>query len=122
MKINLFFKSVVFLLCAGVFAYAQNPTPTPKVVGEVTITSTKANSDPAYKEFRKASEAPSSFSGQYATVNNLVLKRDAATFTLRSGEMYFLAPAQGKTTGAVFFGDANFQAMMKDFIASHYKA
>ena len=107
MKIKVSFRSVVLLLCLGVFAYAQNPspTPTPKIVGEVTVTATKANIDPVYAEFRKLSEASGSFSGEYATVNNLVLKRDAATITLRSGEVYFLTPAEGKTTGAVFFGD-----------------
>lgn len=89
------------------FAFAQNPQPTqtPKVVGEVTITATKANTDPVYTKFRKLSETANSFSGEYATVSNLSLQRDAATFNLRSGEMYFLTAAEGKTTGAVFFGD-----------------
>src|SRR5712691_7287922 len=41
----------------------------------------------------------------YASVSNLVLKRDAATFTLKSGEIYFLAPVQGRVTGAVFIGE-----------------
>src|SRR5205085_8252943 len=54
---------------------------------------------------RKLSDDKTAFSGEYATVSNLVLKRDAATFTLRSGEIYFLTPVDGKTSGAVFFGD-----------------
>ncbi|MGI8494496.1 MAG: hypothetical protein ACR2L1_04175, partial [Pyrinomonadaceae bacterium] len=90
------------------FGHSQTPTPTPtppNVVGEVTVTATKANVDPVYVKFRKMSEAPNAFSGEYAAVNNLVLQRDAATFTLRSGEIYFLTPTDGKTTGAVFFGD-----------------
>ncbi|HEX8287726.1 MAG TPA: hypothetical protein VF556_07025 [Pyrinomonadaceae bacterium] len=29
----------------------------------------------------------------------------AAAFNFRSGEIYFLTSAEGKTTGAVFFGD-----------------
>lgn len=108
MKIKLFFKSIIALCFLAMLGYAQNPTPTPtppKVVGEVTVTTTKANTDPVYTEFRKLSEAPNSFGGAYATVNNLELKRDAATFILHSGEIYFLTPAEGKTTGAVFFGD-----------------
>ena len=110
MKINVFFKSVIALFCLAAGGYAQNPTPTPpNVVGEVTVTATKANSDPVYTKFRKLSEAPNSFGGDYATVNNLVLKRDAATFTLKNGELYFLTPAEGKTTGAVFFGDGEMQ-------------
>jgi hypothetical protein len=108
MKLEVFFKSVFMLLCLSVIGDAQNPSPTPtppNVVGEVTVTATKGNIDPVYTEFRKLSTAPNAFSGEYATVNNLVLQRDAATFTLQSGEIYFLTPAEGKTTGAVFFGD-----------------
>jgi len=76
-----------------------------KVVGEVTVTATKANTDAAYLELRKQSENANAFSGDYAAVNNLILKRDAASFNLRSGEIYFLTTADGAATGAVFFGD-----------------
>lgn len=65
----------------------------------------KANIDPVYQELRQKSASADSFSGDAAVVNNLVLKRDAATFTLKSGELYFLAPVEGRTTGAVFFGE-----------------
>lgn len=108
MKINSYLKSLTVLFFLAVSIYAQTPTPTPTpatVVGEVTVTATKANTDPAYVGLRKSSTAQTSFSGDYATVSNLEIKRDAATFNLRSGEIYFLAPADGKTTGAVFFGD-----------------
>lgn len=105
MKLNVFFKSAAALICLATSFYAQTPTPTPRLVGEVTVTATKGNTDPVYTEFRKLSELPNSFSGEYATVANLVLQRDAAAFNLRSGEMYFLTAANGKTTGAVFFGD-----------------
>ena len=97
---------ILSILCFVVSTFAQETKPTPpNVVGEVTVTATKANIDPVYTEFRKLSESPNAFSGEYATVNNLVLQRDAATFTLRNGEIYFLTPAQGRTTGAVFIGD-----------------
>lgn len=107
MKINVLFKSIALLISFATLAIAQNPQPTttPRVVGEVNVTATKANTDPLYTKFRKLSEATNAFSGDYATVNNLSLQRDAATFNLRSGEIYFLASAEGKTTGAVFFGD-----------------
>jgi len=107
MKIKNLFKVLSLILGITFFAQAQDPKPTatPRVVGEVTVTATKANIDPVYVELRKLSESPNAFSGEYVSVNNLVLKRDAATFTLRSGEIYFLTPAQGKTTGAVFIGD-----------------
>jgi hypothetical protein len=107
MKMTLCLRSIAVLFLLTVLTYAQNPSPspTPPVVGEVTIKASKANIDPAYVKLRGLSEEPGAFSGEYATVNNLELKRDAATFTLRSGELYFLTPADGKTTGAVFFGE-----------------
>lgn len=107
MKFRELLTVLTLLLFAVSLNPAQSPTPTatPNVVGEVTVTSAKANIDPVYQEFRKLSENAGAFSGEYASVSNLVLKRDAATFTLRSGEIYFLTPAQGKTTGAVFIGD-----------------
>jgi Carboxypeptidase regulatory-like domain/Peptidase family M1 domain len=69
---------------------------------------TKPNEDPVYQKLRQQAESAQDFAGEYATVNNLVLKRDAATFTLRSGEVYFLPPVEGRTTGAVFVGDGEF--------------
>lgn len=129
MKVKELLKTLVLLVFVASLGQAQNPTltPTPNVVGEVTITSAKANIDPVYQEFRKLSENAGAFSGEYASVNNLILKRDAATFTLRSGEIYFLTPAQGKITGAVFIGDGEItltppvdseKKMMKFFIES----
>jgi hypothetical protein len=68
-------------------------------------TSSKANSDPVYQKLRQLAKEGQDFSGAYASVNNLVLKRDAATFKLRTGELYFLPPVEGRVTGAVFIGD-----------------
>ena len=72
----------------------------------VTVTSSgpKPNSDPTYQSLRRQGEAQD-FTGEYAQVTNLVLKRDAATFTLASGELYFLPPVDGRVTGAVFVGE-----------------
>ena len=44
-------------------------------------------------------------SAEALTVNNLDLKRDTATFHLHSGIVCFVAPVQGKVTGAVFVGN-----------------
>lgn len=74
----------------------------------VNIAPVKANTDAGYQRLRTASTPPDSFGGDFATVNNLVLKRDAGIFTLRSGEIYFLAPVDGRTVGAVFLGDGEF--------------
>jgi hypothetical protein len=75
----------------------------------VNASGLKANSDAVYQSFRQASKNPLSFGGPYATVNNLVLRRDAATFTLRSGEIYFLVPGENRSIGAVFIGDGEVQ-------------
>ncbi|HEY9285784.1 MAG TPA: carboxypeptidase regulatory-like domain-containing protein [Pyrinomonadaceae bacterium] len=81
----------------------------PAVEETVTATaaagpSARANADPNYRQLRQKLDSEQ-FTGDYAVVNNLVLRRDAATFTLRSGELYFLAPVLGRSTGAVFLGD-----------------
>ena len=43
--------------------------------------------------------------GAVAVVDNLILKRDAATFKFIKGEIYFLTPVEGRVVGAVFVGD-----------------
>ncbi|MEO8436749.1 MAG: carboxypeptidase regulatory-like domain-containing protein, partial [Pyrinomonadaceae bacterium] len=71
----------------------------------ITATGPRPNTDPVYQELRQGGKGLEDFQGPYASVNNLVLKRDAATFTLRSGEIYFAPFVQNRTVGAVFFGD-----------------
>lgn len=76
--------------------------------GSITVTASTAKGgkgDAVYQQLRAQAAATGDFSGPYATVNNLVLKRDAGIFTLRSGELYFLPPVEGRMTGAVFIGD-----------------
>jgi hypothetical protein len=72
---------------------------------KIATANQKGNSDLTYQQLRQQGKTPQEFSGAYATVNNLVLKRDAATFTLRSGDIYFVSPVEGRITGAVFIGD-----------------
>lgn len=67
----------------------------------------KPNADPVYQSLRQMAQSPTAFSGRVARVNNLVLKRDLAIFTLRSGEIYFAAPIEGRTIAAVFIGDGD---------------
>lgn len=62
------------------------------------------NTHPTYTQLR-----PVSLSGEYSSVENLVLKRDTGTITFRQGHLYFLAPVDGRITGAVFIGDGEFQ-------------
>ncbi|MFL6229741.1 MAG: carboxypeptidase regulatory-like domain-containing protein [Pyrinomonadaceae bacterium] len=63
--------------------------------------------DETYQLLRHQAASPAEFTS-VAAVNNLVLKRDAATFTLKSGELYFLAPVEDRTVGAVFVGEGEF--------------
>ena len=67
----------------------------------------KGNLDPIYQSLRMLAKTDQDFGGPYATVNNLILKRDAATFTMKSGEIYFLAPVENRYTGAVFIGSGD---------------
>lgn len=75
------------------------------VEATVTVTTTKANTDSLYQQLRQQAKTDSDFAGPFATVNNLVLKRDEATFTLKSGEIYFTPAVKDRTFGAVFFGE-----------------
>jgi len=61
------------------------------------------NADPTYQQLRNLT-----LSGEAVSVSNFDLKRDAGTFHLHSGTVCFVAPVQGKVTGAVFVGDGNF--------------
>jgi hypothetical protein len=60
------------------------------------------NSDPVYQQLRNVS-----LGSEAVTVKNLELKRDAVIFHLQSGTVCFVAPVQGKVTGAVFVGNGN---------------
>jgi carboxypeptidase family protein/peptidase M1-like protein len=69
------------------------------------IAGPKANSDPLYQQLRQQAKTDQEFAGPYATVSNLVLQRDAAKFTLKSGEIYFVTSIEGRVTGGVFIGE-----------------
>lgn len=94
----------LLLLAAAAFFTAGVSAQNDKPLGEVTVFA----DDPVYKMLRTGSAAADAFSGEYATVNNLVLKKDAGYFNLRSGAVYFLKPSDGRTTGAVFLGTGEF--------------
>ncbi len=63
-----------------------------------------ANSDPIYTQLRNVN-----VSGESCLVERLVIRRDTATFTFKQGEFHFLAPVEGRVTGAVFLGDGEFE-------------
>jgi hypothetical protein len=92
-----FLFSLVVLTGFSVIVPAQTPTP--------LAAESEANSDLVYQQIRRKSDSPEDFNGQVATINGLVLRRDAATFKFNSGEIYFLSPVEGRNIGAVFLGD-----------------
>jgi hypothetical protein len=84
------FGALVCVLAISAVVAAENPAvPAP-------------NSDFTYQQLRNIG-----LSAQSVAVTDFTLKRDAATFHLRSGTVCFLTPVQGKVTGAVFVGDGN---------------
>jgi Carboxypeptidase regulatory-like domain/Peptidase family M1 domain len=85
----------------GAIAAADIKLEIAPVEADVNVTPMKANTDPVYQQLRQISD----FAGQFGTVRNLIIKRDAAIFTLRSGEIYFAPPIEGRITAAVFIGD-----------------
>ncbi|HYK20923.1 MAG TPA: carboxypeptidase-like regulatory domain-containing protein, partial [Pyrinomonadaceae bacterium] len=72
---------------------------------KVSAATQKGNQDPVYQALRQLGRTDQDFAGSYAVVNNLILKRDAASFTLKSGELYFITPVENRVTAAVFIGD-----------------
>jgi hypothetical protein len=89
------------------------------VEAAVTVGTTKANTDPVYQQLRQTGKTESEFGGPFATVNNLILKRDANVFTLRSGEIYFVPPIEGRVTAAVFVGDGEMTLVPPTPIEKH---
>ena len=75
----------IFASCLGML-HAQRP----------------GNSNPFYEQLRTLLPG-----GDVIAVKNLELKRDAATFTFRSGNIAFYGEVNGKVTGAVFKGDGH---------------
>lgn len=71
----------------------------------VSTDASKGNTDPVYQQLRKQATTDDEFSGPYATVSNIIIRREGAAFMLRSGEIYFAKPVEGRFTGAVFIGD-----------------
>ncbi|MGA8224476.1 MAG: hypothetical protein WB780_22715 [Candidatus Acidiferrales bacterium] len=86
----------LLFLHAGATASTQQDEPQ-------TATAAVPNSDPVYQQLRNITP-----SGKTIVVKDFVLKRDAGTFTFKSGSFSFLTPVLGKTTGAVFIGSATF--------------
>jgi hypothetical protein len=72
------------------------------------------NSDPTYQQLRNIQLGSEAYA-----VQNLDLKRDAATFRLKNGTVCFVSPVQGKVTGAVFNGDGTMTLEPPNAIERH---
>ncbi len=90
--------AVATLLLGTSFA-AQQSSP---AQAPVPAAPSGPNSDPTYQQLRNITLGSESIS-----VEAVDLKRDAATFHLKSGYICFTAPVQGKVTGAVFVGEGS---------------
>src|SRR5215217_3073483 len=90
------------------------------VEAEVKVsTGQKGNLDPVYQSLRQLGRSDQDFAGNYAVVSNLQLKRDAANFNLKSGELYFITPIEGRVTAAVFIGDGELSLTPPTEIEKH---
>jgi hypothetical protein len=94
--------ALLVLTLLGSLCWAQQLSQRPPETAPAPQTSIPPNSHPVYQQLRSTR-----LSGEIATVQNLVLQRDVATFTFRSGRFYFLSPVNGRVTGGVFVGDGN---------------
>jgi hypothetical protein len=62
-----------------------------------------ANSDPTYQQLRSIQ-----MGGESVAVQDVKLTREGGVFHLKSGSVCFLAPVEGRVTGAVFVGEGTF--------------
>jgi len=93
------FLLMLFLSSIATLSQELSSRPTVPLVPPPQI----VNSEPTYVKVRNID-----ISGEVVEVKDLVLKRDAGTFTFKSGRFFFLSPVEGKITGAVFVGDGSF--------------
>jgi carboxypeptidase family protein/peptidase M1-like protein len=89
------------------------------VEASVTVSTVKANSDPTYQQLRQQAKTAGDFAGPFATVNELVIKRDRAIFTLKSGQIYFTPAIQDRVFGAVFIGKGELQLTPPTEVEKH---
>jgi hypothetical protein len=88
-------NAFIIVLLASIFVFSINAC-------SQNAPAIQPNTDPAYQQLRNVGLGSESI-----TVNNVVLKRDAATFTLKTGTVCFFVPVNGKVTGAIFTGQGS---------------
>lgn len=92
-------RLLLLLAPLALFGVAGKALATPDQPGAAN----GANNDPTYIQLRNIRIGAESIH-----VKDFTLKKDAGTFTFRSGVFSLLEPVNGKITGAVFTGDGSF--------------
>lgn len=83
-------------------------------LGARSAAQAQPSDDPRYRALRDATPS------ETWSVENLELHRDAASITLKSGNITFLTPAAGRVAMAVFSGEGRFQLKPTASIESNY--
>lgn len=98
----------LFICCAFLLttAFAQD-----LATREDAATGLKPNADATYQQLRNVA-----LGTEYVPAAGMVLKRDAATFTFKSGAFCFTNAVEGKVTGAVFVGEGTFSMTPPTFV------
>ena len=96
------------LRCLGSFLFlASLPSP-------LAVATTAPNANSTYRQLRNLLPG-----GAEISVSNLVLKRDAGTFTFTRGNFAFFGEVNGKVTGAVFGGTGHFHLAAPTAVERH---
>ncbi len=100
---KLVLRTLLCLVVSFAALSAQELQTRPEVPAAPTGPAKAPNSEPTYQQLRRVQ-----LGNESVPANGAVLLRDAGTFTFQSGTICFLAPVNGKVTGAVFSGFGTF--------------
>ena len=98
-----FLTLLVAMACAGACAAQTLETRPAQPNSAPAAPRALANNEPTYLKLRNIK-----LGTETVHVNNFTMKREAGTFTFKSGAFQFVEPVNGKITGAVFIGDGSF--------------
>jgi len=98
-----FLTVLVAMACAGLSAAQTLETRPAQPASAPVAPRALANNEPIYLKLRNIK-----LGTEKVHVNNFTMKREAGTFTFKSGAFQFVEPVNGKITGAVFTGEGSF--------------
>ena len=103
-RLATFFLAVSSWLALAGVSFAQTlETRPPQAPTAPVAPRAMANNEPNYLKLRNIK-----LGTETVHVKDFTLKREAATFTFKSGAFQFVEPVNGKITGAVFVGEGSF--------------